>query len=235
MELSFWISRRSLHGHRPLSVQADLPRLRPCCARPFASNFSNNPCAFPNSLLGNHVSFQRTLYFVSDPAALFSRMPVISHSCSSAFAESPEAWCCSVVSDLTAIALAKPAMADVLPVWTFAWIDRLSRFSNEVMLGSTIALEFEQWCVFGSFVEQGVLSWVSAVSISDIMLSISAEVLSSPVLMFSSCITNELSMKCQTSLHSCIRGSRSVLPWLSPILLDWFELAVFSWSWSARL
>ncbi len=206
-----------MHDHQPLSVRAGLPRLRPCCARPFASNFSNNPCALPNSLLSNHVSFQRTLYSVSGPAALFSRISVISHSCSSTSAGPPGPWCCSVPSGLVAVALAEPSMADLLPLWEFAWIDRLSRSANGVMLGehrrlkgSAVVLGSEKWCVFGSFAEQGVLSWVSAVSISDIMLSISAEVPSSSVLMSSSRTTNGLSVECQTPFHFWVRGPRSV-------------------------
>ncbi len=206
-----------MHDHQPLSVRADLPRLRPCCARSFASNFFNNLCALLNSLLSNHVSSQRTLHSVSDSAALFSRIFVISHFCFSISAESSEFWCCSVPSDLMAITLTKSSMTDLLLLWEFAWIDRLSRSANEVMLeehrrlkGSTIVLEFEKWCVFDSFVEQGVLSWMSAVSVLDIMLSISAEVPSFSVLMFSSCITNELSVKCQTSFHFWVRDSRSV-------------------------
>ncbi len=211
-----------MHDHQPLFIRADLPRLRSCCARSFASNFFNNLCALFNSLLSNHVSSQRTLYFVSDSIAFFSRIFVISHFCFFISAESSELWCCSVSSDLMTIALTKSSMTDLLSLQEFAWINRLSRFANEVMLekhrrlrDSTIVLEFKKWCVFSSFVEQDV----SAVSISDIMLFISAEVFSSSVLMFSFCITNELSVKCQTSFHFWIRDSR--LSILTIINLTW--------------
>jgi len=231
-----------MHDHWSLFVRVDLSRLRSCCSWSFASNFFNNLCALLNSLLSNHVSFQRTLYFVSNSIALFSRIFVISHFCFFISAESSEFWCCSMTSDLMTIVLTNLTMTDVLSLWTFAWTDRLSWFSNEVMLeenrrskDSAIALELEQWCVVDSFVEQSALSWVSAVSISDIMLAISAKVLLSSVLMFSFCITNELSVKCQTSFYSCIKDSRSVLSWLSLSSLDRFELAIFLWSWSAQL
>ena len=210
-----------------MSLRADLPRLRPCCARPFASYSHNNFCAFPNSLLGSHVLFQRTLYCVPDLVSLLSRIFVTSHSCSSISAGPPWPWCCSGAKGMVAVALTEPTFADILPLWSFAWTIRLSWSSNGVMLreqrrskGSAIALGSEQWCVFGSFVEQGVLSWVSAVSISDIMLAISAEVPSSPVLVSSSCTTNGLSVQCQTPSHSRVRGPRTV-PTLTPTNLTW--------------
>jgi len=91
LERKLILHRRVIYNdHQTMSLRANLPRLRPCCARPFASNFFNNLCALPNSLLSNHVSFQRTLYSVSDSAALFSRISVISHSCSSTSTEPPE-------------------------------------------------------------------------------------------------------------------------------------------------
>ena len=215
-----------MHDHQSLFIRVDLSRLRSCCAWSFVSNFFNNLCALLNSLLSNHVSSQRTLYFVSDSIAFFSRIFIIFHFCFFISAESSEFWCCSVSNDLMTIVLTKLLMTDLLSLQEFAWIDHLSRFANEVMLekhrrlrASMIVLEFEKWCVFSSFVEQDVLSWVSAVSISDIMLSISAEVLLLSVLMFSFCITNELSVKCQTSFHFWIKDSRSSI--LTIINLTW--------------
>ena len=206
-----------MHNHQSLFIQVNLSRLRSCYARSFVSNFFNNLCALLNLLLSNHVSFQRTLYFVSDSIALFSRIFVISHFCFFISAKSSELWCCLISSDLMTIMLIKLLMTDLLSLQEFAWIDYLSWFANEVMLKEhkrlrdlTIVLEFEKWCVFDSFVEQDVLSWVSAVLISDIMLSISAEVFLSSVLMFSFCITNELSVKCQTLFHFWVKDSHSI-------------------------
>ena len=207
-----------MHDHWSLFIRVNLLCLRSCCSRSFALNFFNNLCALLNSLLSNHVFSQRTLYFVFNSIALFSKIFVIFHFCFFISAESSEFWCCSMISDLMMIMLTNLTMTDVLLLWTFAWTDHLSRFLNEVMLeknrrskDSAIALEFKQWCVVDSFVEQSALSWVSAVSISDIMFAISAEVFLSSVLMFSFCIINKLSVKCQTSFYSCIKDSRSVL------------------------
>ncbi len=90
------------------------------------------------------------------------------------------------------------------------------RWSKDLM----IALEFKQWCVFNFFVEQDVLSWVSAILISDIMLAISAKVFSSSVLISFFCIMNELSVQCQTSFHSQVKDSRTVFI-LTLINLTW--------------
>lgn len=187
---------------------AGLPRLGLCCARLFASYSRNNLRALPNSLLGSHVYSQRTLYFVPDLISLLSRILMTFHSCSSTSARPPWPWGWSRAKSLMAVALTEPTVANVLPLW---WS------SNEMMLRkhkrskeSTIALRFEQWCVFNSFVEQDLLIWVSAVSISDTMFFNSAEVSSSLVLIFSFCITNELSVKCQTPFHIWVKDSRSV-------------------------
>lgn len=190
---STWMSY--INDHQTLSLWAGLPRLGLCCARLFASYSRNNLRALPSSLLGSHVHSQRTLYSVPDlVVSLLSRILMTSHSCSSTSARPPWPWGWSGAKGLVAVALAEPTIANVLPLW---WS------SNGMMLrehrrskGSTVALRSEQWCVFGSFVEQGVLSWVSAVSILDIMLPNSAEVPSSLVLISSSCTTNGLSVEC---------------------------------------
>ncbi len=90
LERKLILYRRVIYNdHQTMSLRADLPRLRPCCARPFASYSRNNFRAFPNSLLGSHVLFQRTLYSVPDLVSLLSRISVTSHSCSSTSAAPP--------------------------------------------------------------------------------------------------------------------------------------------------
>ena len=56
--------------HQVLSVRAGVPRLRPCCARLFASNSRSNFRAFPSSPWASHVIFQCTLYSVPDTVSL---------------------------------------------------------------------------------------------------------------------------------------------------------------------
>ncbi len=93
--------------------------VRPC-ARPFASNFFNSRCAFPDSVLGNHVSFQRSLHSVPPLVSLLSRIFITSHSYFSTSARPPWPWGCSGAKVLIAVALAEPTVADVLLLWSSA-------------------------------------------------------------------------------------------------------------------
>jgi len=83
LERKLILHRRVIYNdHQTMSLRADLPRLRPYCARPFALYSYNSFYAFPNSLLGSHILFQRTLYYVPDLVSLLSRIFVTSYSCS---------------------------------------------------------------------------------------------------------------------------------------------------------
>ncbi len=146
-----WCAYEQMHDHKSLFIQVDLSHLCSYCAQSFVSNFFNNLCALFNSLLSNHVFFQRILYFVSDSITFFSRIFVIFHFCFFISAELSELWCCSVSNDLMRIVLTKSSMTDLFSLQEFAWINHLSWFANEVMLekhrrlrDSTIVLEFEK-------------------------------------------------------------------------------------------
>ncbi len=94
--------------HQTLHVRVGLPRLRPYCGRPFASNCRSNFCAFPSSPLRSHVFFQRTMYSVPDTVSLLSSILMISHSGSSICAASPCPWTCSTIGRLVIVPLVGP-------------------------------------------------------------------------------------------------------------------------------
>ncbi len=81
------------NGHLPWSALVSLPHLRLRWTWHPAPNSCSNRFAFPNSLLGSHVSFQHTLYSQLFPARLLPTIFLISHS-PFLSTEEPASDCC---------------------------------------------------------------------------------------------------------------------------------------------